>query len=139
MDLLFVIRHSSFVRNNLGAPLTDQPDTPRRRATDTRRITNTTTNPSTPLLEIGILTIGKPTLAMALSSVLLQEERRIRIHLVDTSPAPIIDRTEVQFALRLAADRQITCSYEHLHDDKRAFSLGRLALLETLKGPHVCF
>jgi hypothetical protein len=90
-------------------------------------------------LEIGILTIGKPTLAMALSSVLLQEERRIRIHLVDTSPTPIIDLMEVQCALRLAADRQITCSYEHLHDDKRAFSLGRLALLEALKGPNVCF
>ena len=42
-------------------------------------------------------------------------------------------------ALRLAADRDITCSYEHLHDDKRAFSLGRLALLEALRGPNVCF
>jgi hypothetical protein len=94
---------------------------------------------SAPLLEIGILTIGKPTLAMALSSLLLQDEGRIRIHIVDTAPSPIIDRSEVQSALRLAADRQITCSYEHLHDDKRAFSLGRLALLETLKGEHVCF
>src|SRR5829696_3328831 len=92
------------------------------------------TSSATPLLEIGILTIGKPTLSMALSSLLLQDERRIRIHLVDTAPSPIIDRIEVQSALRLAADRQITCSYEHLHDDKRAFSLGRLALLETLRG-----
>jgi hypothetical protein len=99
----------------------------------------TTTAPTGPLLEIGILTIGKPTLAMALSSVLLQEEPRIRIHLVDTSPTPIIDKMEVQCALRLAADRHITCSYEHLHDEKRAFSMGRLALLETLKGPNVCF
>jgi hypothetical protein len=41
--------------------------------------------------------------------------------------------------LRLAADRQITCTYEHLHDDRRAFSLGKLALLETLKGSNVCF
>lgn len=76
---------------------------------------------------------------MALSSILLQEERRIRIHLVDTSPTPIIDRTEIQFALRLAADRDIPCSYEHLHDGNRAFSLGRLALLETLKSPNICF
>src|SRR5439155_4452917 len=92
-----------------------------------------------PLLEIGILTIGKPTLAMALSSLLLQDERRIRIHIVDTAPSPIIDRSEVRSALRLAADRQIICSYEHLHDEKRAFSLGRLALLEALKGRNICF
>jgi hypothetical protein len=58
---------------------------------------------------------------------------------VDTSPTPIIDRGEVQSALRLAADRHITCSYEHLHDEKRAFSLGRLALLEALTGPNICF
>jgi glycosyl transferase family 2 len=92
-----------------------------------------------PLLEIGILTIGKPTLSMALSSLLLQDERRIRIHIVDTATSPIIDRTEVRSALRLAADRQIICSYEHLHDEKRAFSLGRLALLEALKGRNICF
>ncbi len=93
----------------------------------------------TTLLEIGILTLGKPTLSMALSSLLLQDEQRIRIHIVDTAPTPIINRPEVQSVLRLAADRQITCSYEHLSDDKRAFSLGRLALLETLKGQNVCF
>ncbi|HEY0070969.1 MAG TPA: hypothetical protein VGE04_13465 [Chloroflexia bacterium] len=94
---------------------------------------------SEPLLEIGILTIGKPTLSMSLSSLLLQDESRIRIHLVDTAPRPIINSPEVQSTLRLAADRGITCTYEHLHDDKRAFSLGRLALLETLKGPNICF
>jgi hypothetical protein len=92
-----------------------------------------------PRLEIGILTIGKPTLSMALSSLLLQDEPRIRIHIVDTAPAPIINRPEVQSVLRLAADRDIPCSYEHLHDERRAFSLGRLALLEVLKGPNVCF
>jgi hypothetical protein len=86
-----------------------------------------------------VLTIGKPTLSMALSSLLLQEERRIRIHIVDTAPTPIIDRTEVQSVLRLAADREIRCTYEHLHDDKRAFSLGKLALIEALNGPHICF
>lgn len=76
---------------------------------------------------------------MALSSLLLQDERRIRIHIVDTAPTPIINNEEVQSTLRLAADREITCSYEHLRDDKRAFSLGRLALLETLEGPNICF
>jgi hypothetical protein len=94
---------------------------------------------SEPVLVIGILTIGKSTLSMALSSLLLQDERRIRIHIVDTAPVPIIDRVEVQCALRLAADRNIRCTYDHIHDEKRAFSLGRLALLETLSGPNVCF
>lgn len=95
--------------------------------------------PTPALLEVGILTIGKPTLSMALMSLLLQDERRIRIHIVDTAPRPIINNAEVQSTLRLAADREITCSYVHMHDEKRAFSLGRLALLETLKGPHICF
>src|SRR4051794_21269653 len=94
---------------------------------------------SEPLLEIGILTIGKPTLSMALSSLLLQDEQRIRIHIVDTAPTPIINRVEVQSVLRLAADRGIRCTYDHLHDEKRAFSLGRLALLEALSGPNICF
>jgi GT2 family glycosyltransferase len=93
----------------------------------------------TPTLEIGVLTIGKPTLSMALSSLLLQDDKRIRIHIVDTSPSPIIDREEVQSALRLAADRGIRCTYDHLHDSKRGFSLGRMALLEALNGPNVCF
>jgi hypothetical protein len=92
-----------------------------------------------PLLEIGILTIGKATLSMALSSLLLQDERRIRIHIVDTAQEPIIDRVEVQCALRLAADRGIRCTYERLSDQKRAFSLGRMALLEALSGRNVCF
>jgi glycosyltransferase involved in cell wall biosynthesis len=94
---------------------------------------------SEPLLEIGILTIGKATLSMALSSLLLQDEQRIRIHIVDTASTPIIDRIEVQGVLRLAADRGIRCTYDNLHEEKRAFSLGRLALLEALTGPNVCF
>lgn len=94
---------------------------------------------SAPMLEIGILTIGKATLSMALSSLLLQDDRRIRIHIVDTAPTPVIDRPEVQCVLRLAADREIVCSYEHLRDEKRAFSLGRMKLLEALTGPNVCF
>ena len=90
---------------------------------------NANVHVNAPLMEIGILTIGKPTLSMALSSLLLQDEQRIRIHIVDTAPQPIIDRVEVQSVLRLAADRGIRCTYDHLHDDKRAFSLGRLSLL----------
>ena len=121
-----------------------KPEHPARRRTDHVRLVgaspaNVDVDAPEPLLEIGILTIGKPTLAMALSSLLLQDEKGIRIHIVDTAPSPIINRTEVQSALRLAADRQIICSYEHLSDDKRAFSLGRLALLEALKGHNVCF
>lgn len=76
---------------------------------------------------------------MALSSLLLQDEQRIRIHIVDTALQPIIDKVEVQFVLRLATDRGIRYNYEHLHDEKRAFSLGRLALLEALSGTNVCF
>jgi hypothetical protein len=91
------------------------------------------------VLEIGILTAGKPTLSMALSSLLLQDEQRIRIHIVDTALQPVIDTVEVQFVLRLAADRGIRCTYDHLHDEKRAFSLGRLALLEALSGSNICF
>jgi glycosyltransferase involved in cell wall biosynthesis len=91
------------------------------------------------VLEIGVLTIGKPTLPMALSSLLLQDDKRVRIHIVDTSPVPIIDHLEVQSALRLAADRGIRCTYDHLHDPKRGFSMGRMALLEALNGPNVCF
>jgi GT2 family glycosyltransferase len=91
------------------------------------------------VLEIGILTAGKPTLSMALSSLLLQDEQRIRIHIVDTALQPVVDTVEVRFVLRLAADRGIRCTYDHLHDEKRAFSLGRLALLEALSGPNVCF
>ena len=111
---------------------------------DTQPISNVSLDPASvrstdAKLEIGILTIGKPTLAMALSSLLLQDERRIRIHIVDTAPAPIINRPEVQSALRLAADREIVCTYEHLHDEQRAFSLGRMALLETLTGSNICF
>lgn len=98
-----------------------------------------TGNNAPPLLEIGILTSGKPTLSMALSSLLLQDEQRIRIHIVDTALQPIIDKVEVQSVLRLAADRGIRCTYDHLHDDKRAFSLGRLTLLEALSGSNVCF
>lgn len=90
-------------------------------------------------IEIGILTKGKPTLSMALVSLLLQENRNIRIHIVDTSDSPVIKRDDVVFALRLAFDREIPCGYEHSREKRRAFSVGRLKLLQTLTGRHVCF
>lgn len=90
-------------------------------------------------IEIGILTRGKPTLAMTLSSLLLQQVQDIRIYIVDTSDTPVINRDDVAFALRLAFDRRITCNYEYLREKERAFSTGRLRILEALKGPNVCF
>lgn len=90
-------------------------------------------------IEIGILTRGKPTLAMTLGSLLLQEVRDIRIYIVDTSDTPVIHRDDVAFALRLAFDRRITCNYEYLREKERAFSTGRLRILEALKGRNLCF
>lgn len=90
-------------------------------------------------VEIGILTMGKQTLSMALTSLLLQESQNIRIHIVDTSETPVINRDDIVFALRLAFDREIPCGYEHSRERERAFSVGRLKLLESLKGNHVCF
>ncbi len=91
------------------------------------------------MLEIGILTMGKPTLSMALTSLLLQEPRNLRIHIVDTSDRPVIHSEDFSSAMRLAFDRGITCTYEHSRERNRAFSAGRRALLEALNGPHICF
>jgi glycosyltransferase involved in cell wall biosynthesis len=90
-------------------------------------------------VEIGILTRGKPTLGMTLSSLLLQEVRDIRIFIVDTAEKPVINRDDVAFSLRLAMDRDIPCNYEYLREKNRAFSAGRLRILEALKGRHLCF
>lgn len=92
-----------------------------------------------PAVQIGILTKGKPTLGMVLVSLLLQELRDIAIHIVDTSESPVIRRDDVVFALRLAFDRGISCTYEYLRERERAFSVGRLKLLESLQGPNICF
>ena len=90
-------------------------------------------------LEIGILTMGKPTLSMALASLLLQEPRNLRIHIVDTAERPVIHRDDFSSAMRLAFDRGIPCTYEHSRERERAFSRGRRALLESLTGPNICF
>jgi hypothetical protein len=63
-------------------------------------------------VEIGILTKGKDTLGMVLTSLLLQDAVTVRIHVVDTSNRPVITRDDVRFALRLASDRGIRCTYD---------------------------
>lgn len=90
-------------------------------------------------VEIGILTRGKPTLGMTLCSLLLQQVQDIRIYIVDTAEKPVINRDDVAFALRLAFDRRMPCNYEYLREKERAFSKGRLRILEALKGQHLCF
>jgi len=89
-------------------------------------------------IELGILTRGKPTLGMVLIGLLLQDARNLRIHIVDTSETPVVAREDVASAMRLAFDRGIYCGYEVLRERDRAFSMGRLRLLETLTGPHSC-
>ena len=89
-------------------------------------------------VEVGIVTRGKPTLGMVLASLLLQESVKVRIHVVDTSDHPIISRDDVRFALRLATDRKIHCTYDYAGPSDRAFSAGKARLLRTLQGPHLC-
>jgi hypothetical protein len=90
-------------------------------------------------VDIGILTKGKPTLGMTLATLLLQEEVPLRIWIVDTAEQPVIKRDDVLFALKLAQDRGIRCEYEYSKERQRAFSVGRLKLLESLTGRHVSF
>ena len=92
-----------------------------------------------PSIDVGILTKGKPTLGMALVTLLLQQDVTLRMRLVDTADSPVIKRDDVLFALKLAQDRGVSCEYEVLKDRQRAFSVGRLRLLENLTGPHVCY
>jgi hypothetical protein len=89
-------------------------------------------------IQVGILTKGKPTLGMVLTSLLLQEAVRVQIHVVDTSPRPIITRDDVRFALRLAGDRGIRCSYDYAGESERAFSSGKARLISELNGQLLC-
>jgi hypothetical protein len=73
-----------------------------------------------------------------LTSLLLQEAVRVQIHVVDTSARPIITRDDVRFALRLAADRGIRCSYDYAGESDRAFSAGKARLISELTGPLLC-
>ncbi|MDP2662327.1 MAG: glycosyltransferase family A protein [Dehalococcoidia bacterium] len=90
-------------------------------------------------IDVGILTRGKATLGIALTSLLLQEMADIRITIVDTGDSPVIKREDVRFALKLAADMRIACEYRHIRENDLAFSLGRLKVLEHCTGSHVCF
>lgn len=91
------------------------------------------------LVEVGILTKGKPTLAMVLVNLLLVDEPQLSIVIVDTADSPVIERDDVLFALKLAQDRKIPCEYERSRERQRAFSRGRLQLLRHLKGPYTCY
>jgi hypothetical protein len=102
-------------------------DSPAKATTTTERI------------DVGILTKGKPTLGMALTSLLLQEDVQLRIHIVDTAARPVISRDDVRFALRLASDRHVQCSYEYSGESDLAFSTGKARLVSILDGSHLCF
>jgi hypothetical protein len=90
-------------------------------------------------IQVGILTKGKPTLAMVLVALVLQDRQPLDITIVDTAETAVIKRDDVVFAMRLAFDRGIHCGYEHIRERSRAFSLGRLRLLDELTGPLVSF
>jgi hypothetical protein len=94
---------------------------------------------STTTVQVGILTKGRPMLATVIANLVLQEEHAIEIFIVDTGDHPSIKRVDVQAVLRLAQDRGIRCEYELHRDRQRAFSGGRLKLLEELTGPLIAF
>ena len=92
-----------------------------------------------PTIQVGILTKGRPMLATVIANLVLQEEHPIEIFVVDTGDQPAIKRVDVQSVLRLAQDRDVRCEYELHRDRHRAFSGGRLKLLENLTGPLIAF
>src|SRR5215210_5748667 len=96
------------------------------------------TSPSPPV-QVGILTKGRPMLATVIATLVLQEEHPLEIFIVDTGDQPAIKREDVMSVLRLAQDRKIRCEYELHRDRQRAFSTGRMKLLENLNGPLIAF
>jgi hypothetical protein len=92
-----------------------------------------------PPIQIGILTKGRPMLSTVIANLVLQEGQALEIFIVDTGEQPAIKREDVMSALRLAQDRHVRCEYELHRDRARAFSSGRLALLENLTGPRLAF
>jgi hypothetical protein len=96
------------------------------------------TEPDEPI-QVGILTEGKATLAMVLVALILQESHPLDIYIVDTAESAVIKRDDVVFAMRLAFDRGVHCSYEHIKEKNRAFSVGRLRLLDELTGRLISF
>src|ERR1700704_750635 len=99
----------------------------------------TLTDAALPRIQVGILTKGRPMLAIVIANLVLQEEYPIEIFVVDTGDEPAIKRVDVVSVLRLAQDRSVRCEYEIHRDRNRAFSSGRLALLKNLDGPLVAF
>lgn len=95
--------------------------------------------PSPPTVQVGILTKGRPMLATVIANLVLQEEAPLEIFIIDTGDQPAIKREDVRSALRLAQDRRVRCEYELHRDKQRAFSSGRLTLLENLTGPLLAF
>src|SRR5438045_488574 len=98
----------------------------------------TSVDPQT-TVQVGILTKGRPVLATVIANLVLQEEHPIEIFIVDTGEQPAIKREDVMAVLRLAQDRGVRCEYELHRDRQRAFSSGRLKLLEELTGPLLAF
>src|ERR671936_1186159 len=92
-----------------------------------------------PTIQVGILTKGRPMLATVIANLVLQEEHPLEIFIVDTGEQPAIKREDVMAVLRLAQDRGVRCEYELHRDRQRAFSTGRLKLLENLTGPLLAF
>lgn len=78
-------------------------------------------------------------LATVIANLVLQDEHPIEIFIVDTGDQPSIKRVDVMSVLRLAQDRRVRCEYEMHRDRQRAFSGGRLKLLENLTGPLIAF
>jgi hypothetical protein len=97
------------------------------------------TFPAGAAVQVGILTKGRPMLATVIATLVLQEEYPLEIFVVDTGDQPAIKREDVMSVLRLAQDRQVRCEYELHRDRQRAFSTGRLKLLENLNGPYLAF
>lgn len=94
---------------------------------------------SAPQVQVGILTKGRPMLATVIANLVLQDEAPLEIFIVDTGEKASIKRDDVVAALRLAQDRKIRCEYEIHRDKSRAFSSGRLKLLESLRGQLIAF
>ncbi len=78
-------------------------------------------------------------LATVIANLVLQENASLEIFVVDTGDQPAIKREDVVAALRLAQDRKVRCEYELHRDKQRAFSGGRMKLLENLRGPLIAF
>jgi hypothetical protein len=96
-------------------------------------------SPSAAPIQVGILTKGRPMLATVIATLVLQEEHPLEIFIVDTGDQAAIKRVDVVSVLRLAQDRGVRCEYELHRDRQRAFSGGRLKLLQNLTGPLLAF